>query len=759
MPLTVLLFFLGMLIAKEFPYLPMLGFSTFSLILSIILLFAPIKWLRYCAISLAGCSWFLLYAGLSMNIIPAHLENKPLIVRGYIKSMPFTKNNTTIFVFETSQIEQTNYRYNLLLHWRDNLQKLHVGEEWQLLMNIKRPHSLMNLGSYDLEKNYFQKKLQASATVISSVSNKKLTTLTMRYPIEQLRAKILENVAILKNEKFFGIILALTIGVTDYITPQQWHVFRATGTNHLVAISGLHIGLLASLFAKLSGILWGRLPHAALYLSTRKLQLLVGAIMATGYGILSGWAPSTQRALIMLYVFLAGLFLKRKVSTYQSLLLSLGIIILCDPLALLSLGFWLSFLAVACLIFGLNYRIGKTHWWWQWGQPQWVVAIGMMPALIGFFGQVSLISIVANVVAIPTFSFIIIPFSLIGVSVLLFAQPLGDAILRVALWFLNLIWQLLENLSSYSCFVIKYTFVSVLHNWVAKFASGISLLPQGLLGKFMTFCWWLACYSWEAQSLAPGQLQLVVFDVGQGLAALIRTEKHTLVFDTGVKVSEDFDMGKAVVLPYLFAKGIKKLDLMVISHDDNDHIGGAKSILKEIPVAKVITSVPKRFKPEATFCQEGLKWHWDGVGFQFLSPSRELDFKGNDRSCVLKITANSKGILLTGDIEQKAERFLVNAHRKELESDILVVPHHGSKTSSSNNFLDAIAPTYAIFSYGYLNRYHHPRSLVIKRYLSRKVKLLDTVRSGAITMTFASDSAIVAIQEYRKKYHKFWHQD
>jgi competence protein ComEC len=231
------------------------------------------------------------------------------------------------------------------------------------------------------------------------------------------------------------------------------------------------------------------------------------------------------------------------------------------------------------------------------------------------------------------------------------------------------------------------------------------------------------------------------------------------VFDTGVKTSDDFDMGKVVILPYLLAKGIKKIDVMVISHGDNDHIGGAKSILEELPVAKVMTSVPKRFKPEAAFCKEGLQWHWDGVAFKFLSPPTGLSLRGNDMSCVLKVTAKSKGILLTGDIEQKAEHLLIKVHDKELRSNILVVPHHGSKTSSSSDFLNAVTPSYAIFSYGYLNRYHHPHGLVIKRYLARKITVFDTVHSGAITMTFAPDSAIVAIQEFRKKYHKFWYQD
>lgn len=758
MPQTIILFFLGMLIGKEFPNLPNPVYSAFGLVLSIVILFLPIKWLRSCAISLAGCSWFLLYAGLTLTILPAQLENKPLVVKGFIKTMPCIKNKITTFVFETTQIEEKSCRFNLQLYWRD-IQKCRVGEKWQLLINIKRPHSLMNLGSFDLEKSYFQKKIQASGTIINAVCNKKLESATARYPIEQLRAKILENVSKLKSETFFGIILALTIGVTDYITSEQWQVFRATGTNHLVAISGLHIGLLASLFATITGWLWGRVPHAPLYLPTRKLQLMVGAMMATGYGVLSGFAPSTQRALIMLYVFLAGLFLNRKVSTFQSLLLSLGIIILFDPLAILSLGFWLSFLAVGCLIFGLNYRIGEINWWWRWGQPQWVVAIGMMPALIGFFGQISLLSFVANIIAIPIFSFIIIPLSLVGVSILLISLPVGSAILKIALWILNLLWQFLDKLSSLTCFIIKYSFATTLHHWLAKLAGVITLLPQGLLSKMMTFCWWLVCYSWSAAPLAPGQLQLVVFDVGQGLATLIRTEKHTLVFDTGVKTSDDFDIGKTVILPYLLAKGIKKIDVMVISHGDNDHIGGAKSILEELPVAKVMTSVPKRFKPEAAFCNEGLQWRWDGVAFKFLSPPTGLSLKGNNMSCVLKVTAKSTGILLTGDIEQKAEHLLIKVHAKELKSDILVVPHHGSKTSSGNDFLNAVMPSYAIFSYGYLNRYHHPDSLVIKRYLARKITVFDTVHSGAITMTFAPDSAIVAIQEFRKKYHKFWYQD
>ena len=257
--------------------------------------------------------------------------------------------------------------------------------------------------------------------------------------------------------------------------------------------------------------------------------------------------------------------------------------------------------------------------------------------------------------------------------------------------------------------------------------------------------------------IEPGKLQLVVFDVGQGLASLIRTQHHALLFDTGVKVSEDFDMGKVVIIPYLLEKRISKIDVLTISHGDNDHIGGAKSILNSTQVDRIITSVPERFTRAAITCEEGLSWQWDGVDFKFLSPPRNGQLQGNNKSCVLKVSQGNHSILLTGDIEQTAERLLVEKHPQDLPAQILVVPHHGSKSSSSSTFLDRVAPKYAIFSTGYLNSYQHPHQLIVDRYLKRKVALFNTVFSGAITMTISPDSDIVDIHEYRKNNHKFWH--
>lgn len=754
MPFTVILFFSGILLAAQFSFIP--NFWLLLLVLSISIIG---QWqrnlIRIPTLIIMGCVWLLLHWHFMPNL-PSTIENKTIVVEGYIKTVPQIIAGNCKFIFAVLK----PFKINLQVNWYACQRDLRVGERWRLWVKCKKAHALMNPSVYDMEKIFLQKKLAANATVVRTINNVCLQSERWHYPIEQLRQKLQQRIyAALKDSKFNGIICALTLGITSGIDHKQWQTFKNTGTNHLVAISGLHVGLVAGLTAKIVGVFWKKIPNALLYVPLIRMQLFAGIFTATCYSLLSGLAASTERALIMIIVVLFANILNRKTTTANALLFALGIIVILDPFMVFSTGFWLSFLAVGLLCYGLNARLAHATLWCRWGKPQWVVTIGMMPTLISLFKQITLTSLIANLIAIPVFSFLIIPCCLFGLICLLVNNHLGIWILQIASFLLNLSWTFLNFCAGFSQFILPYAYHNSWLDLLSHCAAYLTLLPQGLLCRFAIFVWLLPCYFTHPVPLDQKKVQLVVFDVGQGLATLIRTAHHVLIYDTGVKVNDDYDMGKVVLIPYLLKEGIKRVDVLTISHGDNDHIGGAKSILTSINVAKVITSVPERFKPPAVECHDGLAWIWDGVSFTFMSPPRGDLLVGNDKSCVLKVTYGQNSVLLTGDIELAAESYLLHKHAKDLAATILLVPHHGSKTSSSEFFLDAVRPKYAIFSTGYLNSYKHPHKIIIDRYLRRKVRVFNTVSSGAITMTMGPDSAIVQVEQYRTKHRKFWHTD
>ncbi|MBA2655164.1 MAG: DNA internalization-related competence protein ComEC/Rec2 [Gammaproteobacteria bacterium] len=759
MPAFVLFFLIGVLTSFLFKQIPCVAVIFFIFLGGIVCVINRNKLYPLGMVCL-GSAWALLYAHFITSwSLPATLENQRVSVQGYIASIPITQSQFTTFNFKMMQVEGHSVHVLIKLHCPHCLYNFKVGDSWRLVTKLRKPHTLMNPGSFDSERQYFQQHIRALGTVICNNKNQLLTSKLSHYPIQRVREYILIKIhTLLRNNPFCGIVLALILGVTAYISSSQWQVFRITGTGHLVAISGLHIGLVAMLFAKIAGMIWNRLPNAPLYIPTLQIQASAGVAAAIIYSILAGLSPSTQRALIMIIFMLASIIFQRHLTPFRSLLFALGVIIVIDPFATLLCGFWLSFIAVFLLLYGMSARLSAPKGWWKFGRAQGVITIGMMPTVLFFFQQTSPLSIPANLIAIPWISFLVVPSCLIGMVCLMISAKLGTPILKFSLLLLLWIWGLLEKLAQFTVII----FHAYLNNTIAilsHMASYIFLLPTGMMHRWMAALWSLPLFVFEPAIIPANSLQLTVFDVGQGLATMIRTPHHVLIFDTGAKLSEDFDMGKRVILPYLSRLGLKKIDVLTVSHGDNDHRGGAQSLLKSLQVASIITSVPQHFKDQQPQnCWENMTWKWDGVTFTFLSPVKDRSLKGNNASCVLKITQGKQGILLTGDIEKEAEDLLIERHLKELAATILVVPHHGSNTSSSDNFIKAVSPLYAIFSCGYLNSYHHPHPDVLHRYKSQRVTTFNTVFSGAITMTLFPDSDMVTIKEFRQKQRKIWHQ-
>ena len=516
-------------------------------------------------------------------------------------------------------------------------------------------------------------------------------------------------------------------------THSDWELFRATGVAHLMSISGLHITLFAWLAAALLGRAWRCSARCCLWLPAPTVALVGGVLLALAYALLSGWGLPAQRTVAMLTVVavlrLAGL----RWPWHQVWLLALAAVVLADPWALWQPGFWLSFVAVGVLFAaaaraphgpqGLRARVVALL------RTQAVVTLALTPLGLLLFGQVSLVGVVANLLAIPWVTWVITPLALLGMC----WPPLWQlAVLCVQ--------PLLALLSWLAQWPAAQWFAPAAPAWAALAAvvGGIWLVlrlpwPLRLMGLPLL----LPALWWQPARPAPGSFTLLAADVGQGNAVLVRTRSHGLLYDTGPRHGPDSDAGQRVLVPLLRALG-QRLDVLMLSHGDNDHIGGAGAVLRAQPQAMLRGAVdpqwPAPMQRSATACVAGQRWQWDGVAFEVLHPlSRALsiDAAPNTHSCVLRIVAaNGATALLAGDIERAQEAALLAA-RAPLRADWLLVPHHGSKTSSSAEWIAAVAPRHALVQAGYRNRYGHPAAPVLQRYRAQGVNVVTSAGCGA----------------------------
>ncbi|MGR9053194.1 MAG: DNA internalization-related competence protein ComEC/Rec2, partial [Gammaproteobacteria bacterium] len=436
---------------------------------------------------------------------------------------------------------------------------------------------------------------------------------------------------------------------------------------HLMAISGLHIGLVAGLVYWLASIFWIR--TGCLFYSPFKVASVCALAAALGYATLAGFSIPTRRALIMLAVALFALMRLRHVSSGHILALALFAVLLADPLAILAPGFWLSFTAVAAILYTVSGRLASEKKWLVAMRIHWLTALALSPLLIGFFQQVSLIAPIANVVAVPVVSLIVVPMSLAAILMLPIAQAPADMLFALAdrvLQALDIVLAKLAALPFAYVHLPQPPFYALL---LAVPALLLLLAPKGIPARWLGWVMLLPMIFFKPSKLAPGETELILLDVGQGLAAVVRTAHHVLVYDTGPRFDSGFDMGSAVVVPYLYSQGVGHLDTLIVSHGDNDHIGGADSLLRAMPVTSVYSSEPQRLSEySAGLCKAGQTWIWDDIRFTMLAPEAGFTKAGNDSSCVLKIESNHTSALLTGDIEKPTESLLVEKYGEKLHA-------------------------------------------------------------------------------------------
>lgn len=747
------------MLVQQLPSLPSLWWGLWLMPL------AMLAWYRTAWLTVlffvAGVVWISFRAGLILNdTLPRELEGQDLIVDGCVADIPKQAEFGQRFEFDVTAatLETNSVRLprKILLNSRVPQFSPRAGECWRLRVRLNRPHAYQNPGGFDYEAYLFYHRLRAKGYVREATPPQLLTASAPWYAIDRLRQNLGERIrAQLPDTAYAGMIVALANGDSRGVTPEQWQTLRRTGTSHLVAISGLHISLVGGIVFFLGRWLWALPGVTVLRLPAPMFGAIAGLLAAAAYAALAGFVVPTQRALIMLAVVMSGVLLRRRIQPSMLLAIALLLVLIHDPLAVMAAGFWLSFAAVAVIVFAISDKATEQSLFHKWGYLQWAIALGMLPLTLSLFQQASLVAPIANMLAVPVFDLMAVPLTLMGVLAMnVMPDIVAHLCFQSAAWLLQTLWWVLDHLARLPWSLWSQHQPPI---WTVVCACiGIAwlLMPRGTPARFAGSAWLLPMVLVAPPAPAVGEVWFTLLDVGQGLSAVVRTSSHTLVFDTGPRFGAAFDTGEAVVLPYLHAVGVRRVDTLIISHGDNDHIGGAASILNTLPVTEILSSVPERL-PTARLCQVGQRWRWDEVEFTLLNPLDTSFTHANNASCVLQVRSRYGSILLPADIEAKAEKALVARWGKSLRADILVAPHHGSKTSSTENFIDAVAPRYVLFPVGYRNHYRHPNAQVAQRYAERGIFALDSPASGAIELSLRASG--FAMESYRRRRPRYWY--
>ncbi|MBC8493800.1 MAG: DNA internalization-related competence protein ComEC/Rec2 [Candidatus Thioglobus sp.] len=678
--------------------------------------------------------------------------NTPIMVTGTITDLPQEKPEKTQFTLNVSK----PYQGKIKLAWYGQPSSpLKSGDQWQFLTKIKHNNGYQNEGGFDYEQWLFYQQFDATGYVKRSNNNQLLASNNI-VSINTIRQYIRQHLSeYLFKLEFSGVINALIIGDRSRISPEQWEMFKDTNTTHLSVISGLHIGLISGFVFLLVSFLWRHCYRCTLKLPASVVGAYFGLISALIYALIAGFSIPTQRAFIMAGVVFLSVILRRSHNIWQLYGLALLLVLISNPLSVFSIGFWLSFYVVGVIVYGVKQHQDK-HWLFRLLYIQLLISIATLPLIAWFFSSGSLLSPIANLASIPVFSFITTPFSLLG-AIFSFTQfeTLTQLIFSIANQSLIYLSILLNNLQLFEFNLWHYTPISSANLLWLIVAIFIALLPKSLKLRKLSYLILLLILLQPSKSLNTGEVVITTLDVGQGLSQVVRTKNHVLVFDTGAHYRSGFNMGEAVILPYLRTKRIDNVNSIIISHGDNDHIGGLDSLLKHMPVDRILSSVTNQIThANVKDCNSAPSWQWDGVSFKMLNLGHS--FTGNNASCVLQISNKHFSALLTGDIEKTAEHHLINIWGNQLQSDILISPHHGSKTSSSELFLSTVKPAKVIISSGYKNRFNHPAADIIKRYQQHNIEPINTACAGQIDLKLGDQ---LRVKRYRKTHQRYyWRQ-
>jgi len=788
----------------------------------------------------AGFGWAAWRSELRLHTaLPLALEQRDLTVSGVVRGLPEPQAYGTRFVFQITRYEHetrprakgrrfrssaganasthtpvestppANLPRTVLLTWYAPSKTeqpaahpvdLQPGQRWRMTVRLRRPHGNANEFGFDHERWMLERNLRATGTVQRRLSPELLgyrdglNLAVALDAIDRLRARLRRRIeTVLAGDAHAGVVVALATGVQSAISQPDWQRFTQTGTNHLVAISGLHVSMVAGLCAWLAAWLWRNAARCGLplplLLPAPYLAALAGVAAGGAYIALAGFGVPAQRAWWMLLAGAIAFVGGRDTDVATVLAWALGMVALTDPWALAAPGTALSFGAVASVLLAgsaqrlsrrggadrelrrmsLNWVGGRLVRGWQHVKAalklHGTVTIALLPLCVAWFSQVPLAGVPANLLAIPWVSVLVTPLVLLGV---LLPAPLDAWAYRGA-----------QQLLSWLCAYFDVLMLSPGLVWRVPVPDPLAfvLALAGVVWWLMPRGWPLRHYAlillgpllWPYRVLpAPGEFAVTVLDVGQGGAALIETANHQMLFDAGPG-PESTDAGQRVVVPFLQSHGIARLDLMMISHRDSDHAGGAAAVMGGVQVASVRASVPPGQRVwqqvraagvnDRGLCHAGTRWTWDAVDFEVLWPVSAPDpVAPNQTACVLRVSNRAHAVLLTADIEAAAERALTDRvaalEPGGLAAEVLLAPHHGSKTSSSGFILDAIMPREVVFQVGYLNRFHHPDPSVLARYRALGAALFRSDADGEVR--FQTHGAQLASMRYRVWHQRYW---
>ncbi|QHE92001.1 DNA internalization-related competence protein ComEC/Rec2 [Pandoraea fibrosis] len=674
-----------------------------------------------------------------------------------------------------------------------------AGERWRLPVRLKPPRGFANWHGFDAELMALARGIRATGYVHASDGARRPLAARGAWRVQSgpmpgyrfaaWRERLRDDfrTALGPSARYGGVLMALALGERGDIADDDWQVFADTGVSHLLAISGLHVSLVAGVFAAVVGTFWrracGRRFCLPLWWPAPKAAAVAGLLAAVAYGAVAGWGVPVRRAVGMVAIVVLALLSGRFAAPSYVLMWALAVIVTLDPWAVVTPGLWLSFGAVAALVLAARRR---DRWrkaaqrampyavLWQAARAQYAVTIGLVPLTLAWFGAVPLLGPLANAVAIPVMTLIVTPLAL--ASLLL---PATLAYWALAFAHGVVVW-LAEWLGMLAALPWSVWRAAVAPGWVQLAAVGgviLCLVPLPVAWRKVAVLragirvagFALMAPAWLASSPRPGAegFRVTMLDIGQGNAVLVETATRTLLFDAGPPLGRRSDAGRRVIVPYLRAHGVGRLDRLVVSHAHDDHFGGALSVLKAYSHAQVFSSLPathrvRRAAGAHRTCLAGQQWTWDGVTFRFLHPDPATLREGwdgrigpNGVSCVLRVSNGKHSALLAADAEAPQEHAMLARYGARLRSDILLVPHHGSLTSSTAAFVAAVSPDHAVFQTGYRNRFGHPRPAVVARYRAAGARIWQTVAHGGVRFSITRDG--VEVQSYRADYRRYWH--
>lgn len=716
--------------------------------------------------------------------LAASLEGRDMVLTGAIAAMPQRLDGGQRFAFAVDQAslagQPAPVRGTVLLGWwhgdgvagpPEPSPALRAGDRWQFTVRLRAPHGQLNPHGFDQELSLWEQGMHATGSVRTGAGQALPQHLgaSGRHRVERWRQAVRDAIlARVADPARAGVLAALVVGDQRAIERADWDVFRATGVAHLMSISGLHVTMFAWLAAGLLRRAWQRSPRLCLAVPAQHAALVGGVLLAAAYALFSGWGVPAQRTVWMLATVGALRLSGLRWPWPLVWLLAACVVVLFDPWALLQAGFWLSFVAVGVLFASApagGAAAAATGLWPRVAallREQAVVTIALAPLTLLLFGQLSLVGLPANLVAIPVVTLVVTPLALAGMAL----APLWDvagAVVAVLSAGLSALAQVPGAVWSAATPPLPLA--------VAAMAGGVLLvLPGPGVLRAMGLPLLLPVLLWQPPRPAPGQFELLAADVGQGTSVLVRTAGHSLLYDAGPRYGGQSNAGHRILVPLLRALGERPARI-VISHRDTDHSGGAPPVLAAHPQAQLWASFALHADaPEAeprpwVRCEAGQRWDWDGVQFEVLHPEA-TDYDGeparlrpNALSCVLRVSAGGRAALLTGDIERRQEQRLLAraaAGALTLRADLLLVPHHGSRTSSTEAFIDAVAPQVALVQAGWRNRFGHPVPQVMQRYERRGIARYLSAACGAASWSSAQPRHVDC---ERERVRRYWHHD